>query len=110
MKKVTYREVKANPAHKQRLEKMVCDFCGKEARYKCSLCGCDLCSDYKTCLEYDDRDYGDYPSKYCKPCHQIKFKGVFNDEYNQMQERHEAEEDELDRRVKKAAMIRREHE
>jgi hypothetical protein len=47
-----------------------CDLCGKGMRYygTCSMCGRDIC---KKCTEYDERDNGDYPNKYCKECWEI---------------------------------------
>lgn len=108
MKKITYTTLKAQPAKKIRHKKTICDFCDKESRYECSLCGRDICytiSDSHT--KFDPREWGDYPGKYCPDCYEIRYEGAFNEAYNQMQQRHENEEIGLDHQIKIAAMEKR---
>jgi len=47
-----------------------CDVCGKtlDRVNRCHICEKDLCY---CCTTYDDRDCGDYPTKYCDQCWDI---------------------------------------
>jgi len=47
-----------------------CDICTgtSNGTAKCRLCSKDLCDKHRV---YDPRDYGDYPSTFCKRCWEI---------------------------------------
>ncbi len=48
----------------------VCDFCNTEVSTNrvCSICGKNICYEHSN---YDPREYGDYPTKYCDVCFNI---------------------------------------
>jgi len=47
--------------------KYFCDICNTEMQQasKCYICGKDLCV---KCVTFDNRDWGDYPTRYCDNC------------------------------------------
>lgn len=116
MKKTTYKTVPAvpaKPATKKRVEKIYCDVCERDCtmRYiNCVLCGREVCKyDWqrkaaeRQCMGTDERDYGDYPDKYCIICHDLKF-GKYDKEYEDMQEQHYKAEEALDEKIKKESL------
>jgi hypothetical protein len=59
------------------VEERICDICKKtKASHWCACCKRDLCS---SCAIFDDRDDGDYPSKFCHHCWSV------GDEFRQQQ-------------------------
>ena len=48
----------------------VCDFCNTEVSTNrvCSICGKNICYEHSN---YDPREYGDYPTKYCGDCFNV---------------------------------------
>lgn len=95
----------AKVAFIQTTKLIICDFCDKAARQKCSLCKRDLCDGYgkEYHTERDDREWGDYPAKFCPVCAKLKFK-KYDKEYWDMQDRHEAEELALDEKILKESL------
>lgn len=58
------------PATTRKVSVRICDFCKTRRKYVCTLCDRDLCYEHTL---YDDEDWGDYPAKYCKICHDLKY-------------------------------------
>lgn len=54
----------------QKIKEYFCDECGKRTGFNniCIMCKKYLCS---KCIVFDDRDYGDYPDRYCQKCWEI---------------------------------------
>lgn len=111
MKKITYKTIPAKPAKpesKKKVELTYCDVCKQEIKgkyYSCVLCkrDCHGWWEVKGCSDIDERDYGDYPSKYCKFCHNLKF-GKYDQEYWQLQSEYEKKEEELDAKILKESL------
>ena len=79
------------PARSKTVETVSCDICGKSNGDigKCVLCGRDchkwVYGSSEQCSEYDPRDYGDYPSRYCNYCYELKFV-KYDKEYHKIQD------------------------
>lgn len=94
----------------KQVETIYCDVCTEQipkgARVRvCVLCKRD-CHDWwnkQGCSQSDDRDHGDYPSYYCKFCHDLKF-GKYDKEYWDLQEELEKKEDALERKILKESL------
>lgn len=90
------------PEERKLITEQYCDICEKKTtayqRGDCSICNRHLCQEH---LTYEYEDSSDLCTHYCKDCNQIKFK-EFKKEYDDLEERHYAEEQALEDKVKEA--------
>lgn len=102
-------------AHEKEVLVYVCDICGRKSQTsvgtglsqtmgKCVLCGRHVCRRYaQSCAKDDPECWGDYPDVYCPICYKIKFV-TYLPERQAMEKRHEAEEEELDRKMREESL------
>jgi hypothetical protein len=99
---LTTKEIKipATPEHIIQKNVRTCDICGKEGNtVMCVQCRRDACNSYYTdCSTYDSRHHGDYPDRYCKICHEIKFV-KYEEEYQEILKEQETKEKVLDKKI-----------
>jgi hypothetical protein len=117
MKEIVEKTIKQKvvKAHTVAVEKVYCDLCILEKKKKkvvavnkCTLCNRDICnywtSGSKGHTYADERDYGDYPSKYCAICHDLKFTGAYEEEYRVLDSEFDKALEALDRKIKKESL------
>ena len=95
-------EVAATKAHVRTQLIVTCDLCGKEVdrNRSCCICKRDLCN---SCAWDDPHDGGDYPSRYCRICYDLKFLR-FGDRKRTLDEAHWDAEEQLDKEVKEQSL------
>ena len=83
----------------------VCDICLSESggtcyRNVCTLCKRDICT---KCSNTDRDDYGDYPSKYCLVCYELKF-NKYDITLSDITDKHEKEIREFMEKIKEESL------
>lgn len=83
------------------INKYYCDFCEKESKHKCKMCGKDICKQH--CITTFETEYGydsgDYPDYYCIKCWAIT-SGYF-EKCREINNKCDNETDEIMRKCKK---------
>jgi len=84
----------------------ICDICKQEgSTVVCVQCRRDACSNYtKDCSTYDSRDHGDYPDRYCKICHNIKFE-KYKQEYLDIEQEAEDKYQKLNEKITEESLL-----
>lgn len=90
----------------------ICDICKKESKRRESFIHCTLCKrlvcygTFSSCTQYDPRESGDYPNKYCPICYELKFV-KYDKEFYDMEERHYTELENLDKKILQESLERK---